>query len=114
MYYFFLVCKDYTCALGAQCIPTSDGPTCRCVEGLTGNPFPGGLCTRDFCSSNNPCEDSKVCISGRCKQRCQGIICGIGAHCEKDSGKCICDHNLVGNPDVVCMPRKFHFVLIDN
>lgn len=104
--YLFAVCKDVECAPGAQCIVTNVGPKCKCPEGFIGNPFPGGKCTRDICSKTNPCEEPKVCINGRCKQRCEDIICGIGAHCDPSSNKCICDQYFDGNPNLLCMPRK--------
>lgn len=107
---FLLVCKNEICAQGAQCIATTSGPTCKCLEGLIGNPFPGGQCTRDVCSKSTPCEEPYVCISGRCKQRCEGIICGVGAHCDPNSNKCVCDNMFVGNPNLLCMPRKLSFV----
>lgn len=99
-------CEDVVCASGAQCIVTNSGPTCKCLEGFMGNPFPGGECTTDVCSTKVPCAEPKICISGRCKQRCEGIICGLGAHCDKNSNKCVCDQFFVGNPDLLCMPRK--------
>ncbi|CAH1986493.1 unnamed protein product [Acanthoscelides obtectus] len=98
------MCEGTVCAPGAQCIVTSSGPTCKCQQDLIGNPFPGGQCTRDVCSKTNPCEEPNVCINGRCKQRCEGVICGIGAHCNPDTNKCVCDHLFVGNPNMLCMP----------
>lgn len=101
-----LVCDGYVCGIGAQCIVTNSGPTCKCLEGFMGNPFPGGQCTTDLCSSSNPCEEPNICIGGRCKQRCDGIICGIGAHCSNSTNRCVCDSYFVGNPNLICMPRK--------
>lgn len=100
------MCEDVECAPGAQCVVTNIGPKCKCPEGFIGNPFPGGKCTRDICSKTTPCEEPKVCINGRCKQRCEGIVCGIGAHCDTSSNKCICDNYFDGNPNLLCMPRK--------
>lgn len=94
------------CGQGAQCIVTNSGPTCKCLEGFVGNPFPGGQCTTDLCSPTNPCEEPYICISGRCKQRCDGIVCGVGAHCNPNTNRCECNAFFVGNPDLLCMPRK--------
>lgn len=100
------MCKDIACANGAQCIVTYNGPTCKCLEGFIGNPFPGGQCTVDICSKVNACEEPNVCIAGRCKQKCEGIICGVGAHCDANTNKCVCNDFFVGDPNLVCMPRK--------
>lgn len=104
----FPVCSDYLCGEGAQCIATSNGPSCKCLEGFVGNPFPGSACIRDLCSPSEPCSEPYVCISGRCKQRCDGVVCGLGAHCNPNTNKCACDSFFVGNPDLICMPRKLY------
>lgn len=71
-----------------------------------GNPFPGGRCQPDVCSPEVPCADPSVCISGRCKRRCEGIVCGVGASCDPATNKCVCNPYFIGNPDLLCMPRK--------
>lgn len=106
--FIILACEGFICASGAQCIVTSIGPTCKCLDGLLGNPFPGGQCNTDICSKNNPCEEPNICINGRCRQRCQGVECGVGAHCSNTTNKCICDHMFDGNPYLLCMPSKFY------
>ncbi|XP_025836180.1 neurogenic locus notch homolog protein 2-like [Agrilus planipennis] len=98
------LCDRVLCADGAQCIVTSSGPTCKCLEGSIGNPFPGGKCTTDICSPKNPCPEPSVCVSGRCKQKCEDVICGVGAHCDQGSNKCVCNLNFIGNPNILCMP----------
>lgn len=94
------------CGHGAMCIVTNSGPTCKCPPGEVGNPFPGGSCSTDQCSSNRPCAEPQVCINGRCKQKCDGVVCGVGATCDSASGKCVCEPFFVGNPEMLCMPRK--------
>lgn len=94
------------CGLGAQCVISNIGTTCSCPEGSIGNPFPGGKCIHDICSRNEPCDEDNVCINGRCKQKCEGIVCGIGAYCDPLSNKCSCYPFFDGNPDLLCMPRK--------
>lgn len=89
-----------------MCIVTNSGPTCKCSPGEVGNPFPGGSCSTDQCSSNRPCAEPQVCINGRCKQKCDGVVCGVGATCDNASGKCVCEPFFVGNPEMLCMPRK--------
>lgn len=103
-------CSHYQCNTDAICIVTRDGPTCKCPPGLLGNPFPGGSCTTDQCSISRPCSDSQVCIGGRCKYRCDNVVCGIGATCDATNGKCVCEPNFVGNPDLLCMPRKLKLI----
>ncbi|KAK3931322.1 Fibrillin-1, partial [Frankliniella fusca] len=98
------LCEGMVCGRGAQCIVTAAGPTCACVEGYLGNPFAGGACLPDVCSAANPCAEPMVCIGGRCKQRCEGVVCGVGATCDKNTNKCVCDPFFIGNPDYLCMP----------
>lgn len=99
-------CDSYSCASGAQCIISKTGPTCVCPEGMVGNPFPGGACRRDTCGPGVPCEEPLMCVAGRCRQRCDGVVCGVGASCDLTSGRCVCDAFFIGNPDLLCMPRK--------
>lgn len=101
-------CTDYYCGQGAVCIVSRDGPTCKCPPGLLGNPFPGGNCATDQCSAAIPCSDGQVCIGGRCKHRCENVVCGVGATCEPHSGKCVCEPNFIGNPELLCMPRELY------
>lgn len=97
-------CNGFVCGTAAQCIVSYDGPTCKCIEGFMGNPFPGGQCVPDVCSQKIPCVEPSVCISGRCRRRCEGVICGIGAFCDPQSNKCVCNPYFIGNPDLLCMP----------
>lgn len=106
IFFFILGCDKYSCALAAQCIISKTGPTCVCPEGMVGNPFPGGACRRDVCGPGLPCDEPLTCIAGRCRQRCEGVVCGIGASCDENSGHCVCNTYFVGNPDLLCMPRK--------
>lgn len=110
LFSFILIseCDGFVCGTGAQCIVSYDGPTCKCIEGFMGNPFPGGQCVPDVCSPEIPCAEPSVCISGRCKRRCEGVICGIGAMCDPLTNKCVCNPYFVGNPDLLCMPRKYY------
>ncbi|KAJ8890121.1 hypothetical protein PR048_009628 [Dryococelus australis] len=98
------LCNDVICGQNAVCIPTSLGPTCACLEGFIGNAFPGGLCVPDVCSPINPCKEPSVCVSGRCKQSCKGVMCGVGAICDYNTNTCVCNPFFIGNPDVLCMP----------
>lgn len=98
------LCDGMVCGRGAQCISTAFGPTCKCIDGFLGNPFPGGTCQPDVCSASNPCTEPQVCIGGRCKERCEGVVCGIGASCDRSTNKCVCDAFFMGNPDLLCMP----------
>lgn len=100
------VCEGVICGRDAQCIVTTSGPTCKCVEGYRGNPFPGGYCSPDVCSAATPCAPPSVCIGGRCKERCEGVVCGVGATCDPDTNQCVCLPLFVGNPDLLCMQRE--------
>ena len=72
-----------------------------------GNPFPGGQCAPDVCSPEVQCAEPSICIGGRCKRRCEGVVCGVGAMCDPQTNKCVCNPYFVGNPDFLCMPRKY-------
>jgi hypothetical protein len=87
-----------------MCIVTTDGPTCKCPTGQLGNPFAGGSCTIDQCSAQRPCQSPQICINGRCKHKCDGVVCGVGAQCDGNTGRCVCEPFFVGNPDYICMP----------
>jgi len=52
-----------------------------------------------------------VCVNGRCKQRCEGVVCGIGAVCDTATEKCVCEPYFVGNPELLCMPRKHNLYI---
>lgn len=108
--FFFTECNGYMCGQGAICIVTNSGPTCKCPPGEMGNPFPGGSCVTDQCSANRPCIDPQVCINGRCKHKCDGVVCGIGATCDGATGKCVCEPFFVGNPEMLCMPREYQLM----
>lgn len=45
-----------------------------------------------------------MCVQGRCKYKCEGVLCGVGAICDSKTGQCVCEKNFVGNPDSICMP----------
>lgn len=99
-------CEGYLCGQGALCIVTSEGPTCKCPTGQIGNPFAGGSCWTDQCSASRPCSKPQACINGRCKHKCDAVICGVGANCDLNTGRCVCEPYFIGNPDYICMPRK--------
>ena len=99
------VCEGMLCGENARCVPSKE-PTCKCAEGFVGNPFPGGQCFPDVCSVSNPCQDPQVCVGGRCKERCEDVVCGIGATCNKNTNQCQCLPFHVGNPNLKCAPRK--------
>ena len=101
------MCEGFLCGTGSHCIVTNEGPTCKCETGFNGNPFPGGNCITDQCSASNPCDDPLICMHGRCKERCEGIVCGVGAKCDKNTNKCVCLPFFLGEPDLLCVPRKY-------
>ena len=101
------ICDGFLCGQNAKCIVANDGPTCKCEDDFSGNSFPGGFCSPDVCSVTNPCTDPQVCVNGRCKERCEGIVCGVGAKCDKATNKCICLPHFLGDPNLLCVPRKF-------
>ncbi|KAL1451860.1 hypothetical protein WDU94_006196, partial [Cyamophila willieti] len=98
------LCEGIVCAPGASCIVTGAGPTCTCLDGARGNPFPGGACIPDICSSTQPCPVPSVCVAGRCKARCADVVCGLGAACDPATEKCVCPAFYVGDPEFNCVP----------
>jgi len=100
------LCAGVSCGLSATCITSVEGPTCKCLDGFMGNPFPGGQCFPEVCSPTSPCQDPMVCVGGKCKERCEGQLCGIGATCDQNTNRCVCPPFYVGNPSYKCVPRK--------
>ncbi|XP_071552987.1 uncharacterized protein [Panulirus ornatus] len=98
------LCEGFLCGENSNCIVARDGPTCKCDSGFNGNPFPGGECLPDQCSPANPCREPQVCVNGRCKERCEGVVCGVGAKCDKNTNKCVCLPFFLGDPDLLCVP----------
>ncbi|XP_026683577.1 latent-transforming growth factor beta-binding protein 4-like [Diaphorina citri] len=98
------LCEGIVCAPGAACIVTPAGPTCTCADGARGNPFPGGACYPDLCSATQPCPALSVCVAGRCKARCAGVVCGAGAQCDPALDRCVCPPFYVGDPEFNCVP----------
>ncbi len=99
------LCEGVLCGENAQCVASgSEGTTCACLEGYNGNPFAGGVCIPDVCSASNPCQEPQVCVSGRCKERCEGVTCGVGARCDKATNKCVCLPFFIGKPELLCVP----------
>ena len=93
------------CGNNAQCIVSSEGPVCVCLEGMLGNPFPGGTCTSSLCSARTSCPSkSQTCENGRCVDTCRGKNCGLNAQCDADTSSCVCAEGFVGDPEHVCMP----------
>ena len=113
------LCHGILCGDNAQCVVSSSGPsaadgstaltvksstTCACLEGYNGNPFAGGACLPDVCSAAVPCQEPQICVSGRCKERCEGVTCGVGARCDKSTNRCVCLPYFIGQPDLLCVP----------
>lgn len=86
---------------------SAQGPTCKCLEGSIGNPFAGGSCEPDACSSTSLCVAPNICVAGRCKEKCQDHFCGIGASCNHETNDCVCNPLFIGDPNYLCMPRKY-------
>lgn len=103
------MCDGFLCGDNAKCIVADNGPTCRCEENYIGNPFPGGSCRPDICSASNPCKEPQTCVNGRCKSRCEGVVCGVGAECDSSTNQCKCLPYFLGDPNLLCVPRKSHF-----
>jgi hypothetical protein len=98
-------CDGTICGNNARCIVSPEGPSCVCIEGMMGNPFPGGSCSSVLCSSRNPCSGrSQICDTGRCVDTCSGKSCGLNARCDANTNACTCQEGFVGDPDMFCMP----------
>ncbi|RWS29323.1 hypothetical protein B4U80_00125, partial [Leptotrombidium deliense] len=99
-------CKDVWCADNAQCIVNSNNQgVCRCLDGFTGNPWPGGGCQQQFgCSPTKPCGVGQECVNSVCLEKCNVSQCGVGAKCDPESRHCTCLQFFVGNPEVLCVP----------
>ena len=98
------LCDGVLCGDNGQCVASTEGTTCACLDGYNGNPFPGGSCIPDVCSAATPCQQPQLCVSGRCKERCEGVTCGVGARCDKSTNKCVCLPFFIGKADLLCVP----------
>ena len=84
-------CQNMICGDNAQCIVSPAGPTCVCLEGMMGNPFPGGKCNPVLCSTRNPCPGrTQTCENGQCVDTCNSKTCGLNARCDSDTRACVC------------------------
>lgn len=80
---------------------------CQCNDGFIGNAWSGGLCSPKYeCSLTRPCSLGQECFEGNCIDRCNSSNCGVGAKCDATSNHCVCQPFYVGDPDVLCVPRK--------
>ena len=99
------LCEGTFCGHNAQCIVSAAGPTCACLEGMVGNPHPGGQCHTEACASSSQCSQAgQVCQSGRCVFSCGQNSCGLFARCDALRRACVCEEGFVGDPNLVCMP----------
>lgn len=39
-------------------------------------------------------------------ERCQNVECGVGSRCDENTGNCVCLPYFIGNPAMLCVPRK--------
>lgn len=79
----------YACT-GGICLPsTCNNETARCPIGFTcdATNHPNQPCQPDACAGGATCPTGTVCISGACKDPCQGVTCGSGSSCS--GGQCI-------------------------
>ncbi len=98
-------CQGIVCGLNAQCIVSSEGPSCVCLEGMFGNPYPGGRCTAVACSQSSPCrQPGHICQEGKCVESCGIRSCGLNSFCDPVKKICVCAEGFVGDPNLVCMP----------
>lgn len=42
-------------------------------------------------------------------ERCQNVECGVGSRCDENTGNCVCLPYFIGNPAMLCVPRKYIF-----
>ena len=94
----------------ASLYPHSDEPGCKsnsdCKDG--GEICQGGKCLPG-CRRNKDCKEEENCQDGSCVDLCNSPnACGTNALCKSTKHKkgCSCPPNLLGNPEVECLPDE--------
>ena len=94
------------CAVNAICEPKNHRSTCRCPDGMLGDPFQH--CERVECHINQDCSTDMACRSNRCINPClTDNPCAPTATCRttQHNAACICPPGTLGDPLVACSPK---------
>lgn len=97
---------DNPCANNAICYGSNHRATCRCPDGLEGNPLQ--RCVHVECHSNFDCADHQACVANQCINPCATNYnppCAQNAECfvRNHEAKCKCPESRPdGNPLSYC------------
>ena len=94
------------CAPIATCTVQNHRATCRCPEGMTGDPTRQCQPIQVGCSSDSECPYTEACINRQCRDPCRypSNPCGTNAQCETMDHRavCTCPITWAGNPHIEC------------
>lgn len=87
------------CHPSAQCVDTFGSYKCVCATGTVGDPNKTGCLLPNQCNRDDRCEDSLICINGKCSNPCETNLCGTNAICSVSNHRvsCDCPKGYVGN-----------------
>ena len=98
---------DNPCATNAICKGQNHAASCRCPQGLVGDPYV--KCETVECNINEDCADNKACVQHHCVNPCHfDNLCAPTAICTaiNHAASCHCPSGFVGDPLVLCSPKK--------
>lgn len=94
----------WPCGGDAVCKGVSHQPTCRCPEGLTGDPYE--TCNAVECTDDSECPPTKACINKICQNTCainnpceETAVCEVVDHVVD----CTCPAGTVGDRGTACV-----------
>ncbi|XP_053386568.1 fibropellin-3-like [Mercenaria mercenaria] len=79
-------CASYPCLNGAVCTSKTNGYSCQCTSGWTGQNCGTDI---DECVSNSPCRNAAVCTNTQGHYSCGCTSGWTGLQCEIDVNECV-------------------------
>lgn len=85
------------CGTNTSCVAENHFSICRCLPGLTGDPYGRGCAERSadlYCYDNLHCADDEICVEKRCVNACDNyhrILCGPNSFCTTKKHVSVCE-----------------------
>ncbi|CAB4059878.1 unnamed protein product [Lepeophtheirus salmonis] len=98
-------CKDTFCGTRAECVTEFHQSTCKCSQGLQGNPYVS--CREVECRNDNDCASNEKCDLRylKCSALCSdNNLCANNAKCEaiNHQERCVCPSQFTGDGYAYC------------